>query len=139
KQGHCRRQFRDACGNSALIHDPVCSDFFNNSEATMASVFEEVKKFGKKINIDKVVKSAAENYGWDSDRASYAKEWYMKYLYLCYKYPDRYIAAISKDADSLWHQHIIDTQKYRSDCDLLFDKFLDHQPIYGKPSRDENR
>ena len=32
---------------------------------------------------------------------------------------------------SIWHNHILDTAKYREDCDTLFGKFMDHWPYFG--------
>ncbi|GAA8681298.1 hypothetical protein Kyoto142A_09990 [Helicobacter pylori] len=41
--------------------------------------------------------------------------------------------------DEAWHQHILDTAKYRKDCDMLFGKFLEHYPYFGlRGKEDEN-
>jgi hypothetical protein len=86
------------------------------------------------ISLSKVISQAEINFKWDKSTSDTAEQWYYRYLYLCYKYPEKYIAAISHSADDLWHQHIIDTDKYASDCQALFGKFLKHQPVYGGPS-----
>ncbi|GAA6780131.1 hypothetical protein BTM344_12210 [Helicobacter pylori] len=41
--------------------------------------------------------------------------------------------------DEAWHQHILDTAKYRKDCDMLFGKFLEHYPYFElRGKEDEN-
>ncbi len=41
--------------------------------------------------------------------------------------------------DEAWHQHILDTAKYRKDCGMLFGKFLGHYPYFGlRGKEDEN-
>lgn len=31
-------------------------------------------------------------------------------------------------ADKVWHYHILDTQKYATDCETLFGEFMHHKP-----------
>ena len=31
----------------------------------------------------------------------------------------------------MWHTHLLDTAKYRADCDHLFGRFMDHFPYAG--------
>jgi hypothetical protein len=57
-------------------------------------------------------------------------EGYRQYLFLYHLYPDR-ILVPSKEIDQVWHTHILDTAKYREDCDLLFGRFIDHWPYFG--------
>lgn len=71
---------------------------------------QESANFTAIIDIDPIIRKASENYGWNQEQSEYAKKWYQRYLYLCKKYPDKYIAAISHSADDLWRQHIIDTK-----------------------------
>ena len=41
-------------------------------------------------------------------------------------------AAFSRSVDEVWHEHILWTQKYRQDCERIFEgRFLDHVPIYA--------
>ena len=32
------------------------------------------------------------------------------------------------DVDEFWHQHILDTRKYRDDCENIFGHYMDHTP-----------
>src|SRR6185437_430953 len=33
--------------------------------------------------------------------------------------------------DQVWHTHVLDTAKYRADCDQVFGRFVDHYPYAG--------
>ncbi|MEL7354047.1 MAG: glycine-rich domain-containing protein-like [Cyanobacteria bacterium J06560_5] len=71
-----------------------------------------------------------EGEGWSLQRATQAIEQYRRFLFLLYKYPDEKIVP-SRETDEVWHTHILDTSKYREDCDRLFGKFMDHWPYFG--------
>lgn len=86
------------------------------------------------IDLGAVVEKARERNGWTESETEYARRWYVRHLHMCQRYPEVRLAAISEKADELWHQHILDTQKYASDCEKLFAKMVHHQPIYGEPS-----
>jgi hypothetical protein len=57
-------------------------------------------------------------------------EEYRRFLYLYHLYPDR-ILVPWKEIDRVWHTHILDTAKYREDCQFLFGQFIDHWPYFG--------
>ncbi|MEL6161824.1 MAG: glycine-rich domain-containing protein-like [Cyanobacteria bacterium J06623_5] len=71
-----------------------------------------------------------EGEGWTLERSTKAVEQYRKFLFLVYRYPGERIVP-SREVDQVWHTHILDTVKYREDCDLLFEKFMDHWPYFG--------
>ncbi|MEM9087742.1 MAG: glycine-rich domain-containing protein-like [Cyanobacteria bacterium P01_F01_bin.53] len=68
--------------------------------------------------------------GWSLARATQAVEHYRRFLFLVNQYPEKQIVP-SREADQVWHTHILDTAKYREDCDVLFGKFMDHWPYFG--------
>jgi hypothetical protein len=37
----------------------------------------------------------------------------------------------TRELDQVWHTHMLDTVKYRADCDWVFGYFLDHYPYFG--------
>jgi hypothetical protein len=39
--------------------------------------------------------------------------------------------------DKIWHVHILDTSKYREDCNFLFGFFLEHFPYIGLHSPED--
>jgi hypothetical protein len=85
------------------------------------------------MQLDQIVAKAIKLHRWPRARANAADNWYRRHLWLCYKYGPP-IAAIGKDADELWHLHILDTRKYAADCRTVFGAFLNHTPIYGQPT-----
>lgn len=68
--------------------------------------------------------------GWTQEKADYAEREYIRFLGLKRKYLDKDIVP-NKDIDLFWHQHILDTQKYAEDCDVIFGYFLHHFPYFG--------
>lgn len=67
---------------------------------------------------------------WEMDRARDAEKWYRRFLFLIARHPEKSIVP-NKDIDAVWHQHILDTEKYFSDCDAVFGKYLHHYPYFG--------
>lgn len=59
----------------------------------------------------------------------YVKVRYRNFLYLCGSTGE--IIVPTKDIDLIWHAHILDTQKYAVDCEVLFGFFLHHFPYFG--------
>jgi hypothetical protein len=71
-----------------------------------------------------------EGMGLTLSEVTEAIEDYRRFLFLYHLYPDRIIVP-SREIDRIWHTHILDTAKYREDCELLFGKFIDHWPYFG--------
>jgi hypothetical protein len=63
---------------------------------------------------------------------------YRQFLILNLLYPNRSIVPTS-GIDEVWHTHILDTAKYRDDCDRIFGRFLDHFPYLGLRGEDDER
>src|ERR1022692_344418 len=55
---------------------------------------------------------------------------YRCFLKLCVLHPGVTIVP-TRQIDHVWHTHMLDTAKYRSDCDWLFGHFMDHFPYAG--------
>jgi len=55
---------------------------------------------------------------------------YRSFLKLCLLYPRLHVVP-TDGIDRVWHAHLLDTRKYRADCDYLFGRFLDHYPYAG--------
>ena len=68
--------------------------------------------------------------GWSIETTTSAIDQYRQFLLLNYLYPERAIVP-SQIIDKVWHTHILDTAKYREDCQMLFDRFIDHWPYFG--------
>lgn len=55
---------------------------------------------------------------------------YRCFLKICVLHPERSIVP-SKAIDDVWHTHLLDTAKYRTDCEFVFGRFIDHFPYAG--------
>lgn len=62
---------------------------------------------------------------------------YLRFWALKKTYKDKHIIP-SLYLDKLWHLHILDTKKYREDCERLLGAFWDHSPQpFVSPSHPE--
>lgn len=77
-----------------------------------------------------------EGKGWSLERADSAVVRYRQFLELSLMYPEMSIVPTS-EIDEVWHYHILDTAKYREDCDQIFGRPLDHFPYFGLRSDDD--
>lgn len=68
--------------------------------------------------------------GWSPEKAYRLIELYRCFLVLNEIYPNVSIVP-SKEIDKVWHVHILDTAKYREDCEKVFGRFIDHFPYFG--------
>jgi hypothetical protein len=63
---------------------------------------------------------------------------YRRFLKLCVLYPGARIVP-TRQLDHVWHTHMLDTAKYRADCDHVFGYFMDHFPYAGLRGEDDRR
>ena len=71
-----------------------------------------------------------EGLGWSAETCDQVEEEYKRFLALKRFYPETDIVP-NQPVDKFWHQHILDTRKYREDCQEIFGYFLDHFPYFG--------
>lgn len=76
--------------------------------------------------------------GAELSRADQDVELYRCFLRLCVLYPETTIVP-SRVIDHVWHAHMLDTVKYRTDCDRVFGQPLDHFPYAGLCGEDDQR
>ncbi len=70
--------------------------------------------------------------GWDYAAAHRAEILYRCFLTLQHAYFEKKLPLVPfEEADEFWHQHILDTRKYMSDCGTLFGSYLHHFPYFG--------
>ena len=84
-----------------------------------------------------------EKHGWTLERADTAQAEYVRFLTLLQKEPKFMLvpwldANGRDDLDQFWHQHILDTAKYASDCQALFGRMIHQNPHVLRGSEDEN-
>lgn len=75
-------------------------------------------------------------YGWTQDKIEATEINYRRYLMLVAIYPRKTIVP-NKIVDEMWHAHILDTAKYRKDCQETFGYFLDHFPYLGLRGKED--
>lgn len=67
--------------------------------------------------------------GWSPERAAAAVLGYRRFLHLILQGHTSLVP--SRDIDEVWHQHILDTRAYASDCESVFGRFIHHFPYLG--------
>ncbi len=63
---------------------------------------------------------------------------YRCFLKLCVLHPGATIVP-TRQLDRVWHTHMLDTAKYRADCDHVLGHFMDHFPYAGLRGEDDRR
>ena len=93
----------------------------------------DFEDFNIPLNLEPVKFSLMEREegpGWSFEKVQSLETWYRRFLYLIYLYPEKTIVP-TKDIDTFWHTHILDTKKYMEDCDFLFGRYFHHFPYFG--------
>ena len=80
--------------------------------------------------------SREEGPGWTIAKTKLIETWYRKFLTLVKIYPDQTIVP-TKDIDTFWHYHILDTRKYMDDCDKIFGNYFHHFPYFGSRGEED--
>jgi hypothetical protein len=68
--------------------------------------------------------------GWSRAKTIQGIARYLAFLYLVEQYA-RLQLVPTQEVDQVWHQHILDTQKYAEDCHHLFGQIIHHFPYLG--------
>jgi hypothetical protein len=91
------------------------------------------------IRLNGILAAARKDCHWTLAEAKYAELWYRRFLFLSLHHGRKPVYGISKKADCLWHTHILDTKRYRADCQRIFGHYLDHTPTHvgSKTLRDK--
>ena len=76
-----------------------------------------------------------EGEGWAEAQTFIAIEEYRRFLFLTLTRLEAIVPTTF--IDTVWHNHILDTAKYREDCQNIFGFFLDHFPYFGMRSDDD--
>src|SRR4051794_17902515 len=100
---------------------------------------EALERVGAVVDLSGVrakLSDTEEGPGHDIGTLDLMEAEYRRFLALHLMHSDEPIVPC-KLADEMWHQHILDTAAYRSDCDALFGEFLDHYPYFGMNGPDD--
>ena len=68
--------------------------------------------------------------GLDVEEVEVSVEEYRRFLILKMENPGVKLSPTSL-MDKAWHMHILDTRRYAQDCEVMFGRFLHHQPSYN--------
>ncbi|MEO8150256.1 MAG: glycine-rich domain-containing protein-like [Bacteroidia bacterium] len=77
-----------------------------------------------------------EGQGWDSEFCDYVEIRYKRFLCMLFLHPEIQSVPTS-EIDLFWHQHILDTHSYSSDCQRVFGKFIHHFPYFGMRGKED--
>ena len=91
---------------------------------------EEAKKYIDSINFASLIDKLVNHSGWLRSDALETCEQYKNFLFLHKKYPEQNFPP-SEDIDEFWHNHILDTNAYIKDCEMIFGRYLHHYPYFG--------
>jgi hypothetical protein len=87
------------------------------------------KRHINSLDLSSVRGKLVEKLGWTIAKAEAVELEYKRFLYaLTHKSPGVLISPPTNDVDEFWHQHILDTRKYREDCQKIFGHYVDHTP-----------
>jgi hypothetical protein len=75
------------------------------------------------------LRTALRHHRLTTEQIEYIEQKYRRFLFLCGTHARAVIPT--QDVELLWHPHILDTMKYREDCQEVFGFFLDHYPYFG--------
>jgi hypothetical protein len=92
---------------------------------------EQSVKYIISMELDPIINNLVINMGWIKSDAIEIADMYRKFLFLKAKYGHEYNLPPSDEIDEFWHMHILDTMKYRNDCEAIFGYYLDHYPYFG--------
>ncbi|MEW6491768.1 MAG: glycine-rich domain-containing protein-like [Cyanobacteriota bacterium] len=101
--------------DSILVENPV----WEALDQTFSSKLQQ-------LNLRPIQKQLMQ-FGWTHQQAMRAINRYKMFLSVVYLHP--HIPLIpTQEIDFVWHCHILHTRKYRQDCQMLFERFIEHEP-----------
>lgn len=100
-------------------------------EAKKVPTLEEAKAYIYSIDFSRIINKMVQHQGWLRSDAEKVCEMYRNFMFLRKKYGKTHQLPPSEDMDEFWHVHILDTKKYRKDCDAIYGEYIDHYPYFG--------
>lgn len=83
------------------------------------------------LDLDPIAYKVCRDEGWCLTDVDAAVLEYRAFLQVVRDAEPGFFAAPTKAIDIVWHHHILDTQKYFSDTEKLFGRYLHHYPYSG--------
>ncbi|MEQ8370679.1 MAG: hypothetical protein RIE31_09610 [Alphaproteobacteria bacterium] len=120
-------------------------DFRNRPGGTVVSQDERIPETIRNINLGPMVwkltdpeSESSHEVDWTVAQTVRVCEEYRKFLTLSLLGDGR-ITAPSRNIDIIWHQHILDTEKYHADMQTVFGHMLHHFPYLGVRGSDDRQ
>lgn len=82
------------------------------------------------INLEPIKFNLVRNEGWSLTLADTVEPLYRGFLLMKFLHPDQ-IFVVTRAIDVMWHNHVLDTEKYAEDCMNVFGRSLPHYPYLG--------
>ena len=102
------------------------------TDITHAPTLDEAKAYIDAIDFSMVIDKIVSTKGWKKSDVEKICVLYRHFLFLNKKYMDACLSLPpSEEIDEFWHNHILDTHKYKADCDKIFGTYLHHYPYFG--------
>lgn len=79
------------------------------------------------IDLTRVMDRVMAETGISKAEAEVAEDLYRKFLTLKFLHPEQTIVP-TRLVDEVWHNHVLFTRQYMADCELLFGKYMHHEP-----------
>ncbi|MFJ4143386.1 glycine-rich domain-containing protein [Pseudomonas sp. NPDC089734] len=77
---------------------------------------------------------------WSTAECEVAIQYYKNFLFLNKKYLKHYpVIPPSIEIDEIWHQHILDTRTYTTDCRKIFGHYFHHYPQFGTRGKQDSK
>src|ERR1700733_7444837 len=116
--------------------------FFLYSAVKTSVAAEDRRTIPEELELNSVRNALMEKRGWSLERAEAARAEYVRFLTLLQLKPGFMLIPWPNkegqdDLDQFWHQHILDTAKYATDCNALFGRMIHHNPHVVRGSGDE--
>lgn len=93
---------------------------------------EQAKSYIDALDFSQIIDKMVKKDKWFRKDAVEACNLYRNFLFLNKKYQGQYQQLPpSLEIDEFWHNHILDTEKYQTDCEAIFGKFMHHYPYFG--------
>lgn len=103
-------------------------------------MFEKVfaKQHIRNLDLSSIRAKLVEKMAWSPEQARAVEMDYKRFLYaLVHNEEGGVLSPPTQDVDEFWHQHILDTRKYREDCRTIFGHYVDHSP--GLSAEDQRK
>lgn len=92
---------------------------------------EQATQYILAMDFTPIVNKLVNHMGWSKSHAIETCTMYRRFLILHKKYGHTHTLPPSEDIDEFWHMHILDTKRYRVDCETIFGYYLEHYPYLG--------